>query len=103
MLTKMTRKELIELITGLQEGEKKQFCTWLTEDGEGSCWYAVQKTEWLDSKIVMIGGYSQYTVCLDYTTASSTDLKEYVEEFVWDYCNREGITEAYVNMGEIEE
>jgi hypothetical protein len=105
MLAKMSKDEFIKLVIGLQQEEKKQFCVDYNEETkDGSCWYAVQKTKWLDSRILMIGGYDQHTDCLDIGSLDNNDLEEYVTEFISNYFEHEWIPEeVFVNMGEIDE
>jgi hypothetical protein len=101
MLTKMNREEFINMVIGLQQEKKVQFCTWIDEDGEGLCWYTVQKMNWIDSEIIIIGGYGQSTECLDITKLNKRELQEYVVDFIVTYF--EHIEYLFVNMSEIEE
>lgn len=85
--TEQTKEQLIKTIVNLEEDIILNFAKYKNGD-DYEAYYATQKLRWLDSKIVLIGGYDTQTFCRD--IGISGEEKEAIIELVnewWNYSN----------------
>jgi len=103
MIKEITKEELVKLIINLPMNEVLDFAERLSfDETEGENWFAIQKINWLDCEIVLIGGYQQYTECLDITSAcyENYEINEMLVDFIDNYFEHEILNEVYVEFKE---
>lgn len=93
MLEKQNLDQFCKKIMSLYPEEQFDFCIDIdhyelndeekyTEDN-GKGWYAVKRTKFLDSIILLIGGYGNKTICFDPDDTSYIELTKIVLDFFW--------------------
>ena len=86
----ITANELAGIIKDYPVGKILNFCLYYDEyENDGVCWYAIQKMNWLDSDIMLIGGYENISKCLDLRIYEEFETENYIENFIKDYFENE--------------
>ena len=87
-IKKASKAELVKEIINLQAGYRIDFCTDVCEnleekytESDGIGWYCAEKTTFYDSKIILIGGYGNHTVCVNDDEYGRADLPAIVKDF----------------------
>ena len=89
-LKEINSKEFTELIIKLPVEKILDFYSFYDEiEDEGIGVYSVEKLNWLDNNIILIGGYEQPTKCLDITHQEKQELNDLVLDFIESYFDSE--------------
>jgi len=89
-LKEINSKKFTEMIIKLPAGKNLDFYSYYDEiEDEGIGVYSVEKLNWLDNNIVLIGGYEQPTKCLDITYQEEQELYNSVLDFIKSYFDSE--------------
>ena len=87
---KITANEMAKIIKDYPVGQILNFCLYYDEyENDGVGWYAIQKMNWLDSDIMLIGGYENISKCLDLRIYEEFETENYIENFIKDYFENE--------------
>jgi len=87
MLKPITLNEIIEEAINFEIGEGFDFC----EDEEENTWRRIEKQDFYDNNMIMIGGYGMDTCLIDISDKPDKEQKELIETGITHYFEMFGI------------
>lgn len=102
MIKEISKDELVEMVFNLKENEVLDFAMDADWGNQLSSWSAIQKINWLDNEMLLIGGYQNETTSSDITRMlyEKEEIHEKIEKLIDDYLDYHGLDVVYLEIEE---
>lgn len=97
MIKEINKDQLVKMALNLKENEIIDFAMYV-EDEELCGWSAIQKINWLDNNLVLIGGYHNESDSCDITYQEDAEIRDNIKWLIYNYFEMNELDTVYIEV-----